>query len=111
MTGRRKGTSPAALGTSSSDIPVLAGTTVKTGAAAAVRPPGAADDLGVANEVDWSGQSSGAVSPKGSAEADWGLWYIHGRAYDLTGFMDQHPGASAGLQRQAVGDTQNRSID
>jgi hypothetical protein len=69
-------------------------------------PPAAADDGAATNEDDRDEQDTNA-----SAGADWGLWYIHGRAYDLTGFMDQHPGASAGLQRQAVGDTQNRSID
>ncbi len=103
MTGHQAaGVSSAAPGTSSSSgAPALAagakaGSAEAAAAAAAIRPPGAADELGVVNEVDWSGQSSsssGAAGLKGSAESDWGLWYIHGRAYDLTGFMDQHPGA------------------
>lgn len=51
-------------------------------------PPAAADDGEATNDDDRDEQDADA-----SAESDWGLWYIHGRAYDLTGFMDQHPGA------------------
>lgn len=67
---------------------------VKPGAAAATRAPAGADDLGpVHGVIEQAGAAVGRDAPHcSSGEPDWGLWYIHGCAYDLTGFMDQHPG-------------------
>jgi hypothetical protein len=51
-------------------------------------PPAGADDGMVTDEDDREEHGGGHDSKPDC----WGLWYIHGRAYDLSGFMDQHPG-------------------
>lgn len=44
----------------------------------------------IAAGADDLGPSTDEHEHKG--QPGYSLWWIHGRAYDLTGFMDQHPG-------------------
>lgn len=48
--------------------------------------------VGHNEEEKWADSQDNKSTP------DWSLWYIHGRAYDLTTFMDRHPGGADALK-------------
>ena len=50
--------------------------------------PAGADDGAAANDDEDNDDDNDQEEAP-----DLGLWYIHGRVYDLCPFMDQHPGA------------------
>lgn len=64
MQARFRGPLPATTGGKQSPLP---------------RAVAAADNLGLSTDED-------------GGQPDYSLWWIHGRAYNLTAFMDQHPG-------------------